>query len=113
MSCFIFTFISHPPTHPPREARGPRGATSGPACRPVCQCYSQGFECGVTGANLQHMAITVSPSRRSEETLAAAFTDAKHLKLSDSLGITIVLLHLCDSLNVSPTLFMVDLWVLR
>lgn len=107
---FYFDLTS---THPPREAGGPTGATSGPARRPVCQSYSRGFECAVTGANLWRPAITVSPSRRSEATLAAALNRYKHLKLSDSSGITMELLHFGESWNVSPTFFVVDLWVLR
>ncbi len=68
----LFLLLSH--FHPP--TRGPKGFTSGPARQPVCQCYSQGFECAVTGANLRRQAITVSASRCSQATPAAALTNA-------------------------------------
>lgn len=67
--CFIFTFLTHPPTHPLRKTRGPTGAPWGPPClsallttrvwiRPDrCQSRDNGV-------------------RRSEATFPAALTDA-------------------------------------
>lgn len=109
---FYFHHTLSPSASQQSQANEATGATSGPPHRPVCQSYSQGFECAVTGANLRRPTITASPSRRSEATFAAAFTDAKHLKLSDCLGITMVSVHLWKFWNVSRTFFAFDLWVL-
>lgn len=97
----LFLLSSH--FHPPREARGPTGATSGPPRRPVCQCYSQGFECAVTGANLRRLAIMVSPRPALGGNLSSRLNRCEHLKLSDSSGTTMVFLHFVESCNVSPS----------
>lgn len=103
--CYFYFHLTHS-----RSPRGPRGASSGLARRPVCQCYSQGFECGVTGANLRRPTITVSPSQLGARRRPQP-PPVQMPNIWSSSGPTMELLLFGESWNVTATFFMVDLWV--
>lgn len=95
--CYFYFHLTHS-----RRPRGPRGASSGPTRRPVCQCYSQGFECGVTGANLRRPTITVSPSQLGARRRPQP-PPVQMPNIWSSSGPTMELLHFGESWNVTAT----------
>lgn len=87
---FIFTSIWHPPTLP-RRPGDPRELPQVRRADLSVSVMRQGLECAVTGANPRRPYDNGVTQRTLGGDLGkAAFTDAKHLKLLGSLGITVV-----------------------